>query len=119
MRPRRGWPTSASLSVTRSNPGFADGSFDLVTSTMFLHEIPLKVLDQVLDECFRLLEPGGRMVHLDFWHMPDPFSRFLHYGHGRRNNEPYMQPLAELDLPKTLAAKGFVDIDDRAVQRNG
>jgi SAM-dependent methyltransferase len=93
-----------------SNPGFADASFDLVTSTMFLHEIPLKVLDRVLDECFRLLEPGGRMVHLDFWHMPDPFTRFLHYGHGRRNNEPYMQPLAELDLPKTLAAKGFVDI---------
>lgn len=91
-------------------PGFAEGSFDLVTSTMFLHEIPLKVLDRVLDECFRLLEPGGRMVHLDFWHMPDPFSRFLHYGHGRRNNEPYMQPLAELDLPKALAAKGFVDI---------
>jgi SAM-dependent methyltransferase len=93
-----------------SHAGFADGSFDLVTSTMFLHEIPLKVLDQVLDESFRLLEPGGRMVHLDFWHMPDPFSRFLHYGHGRRNNEPYMQPLAELDLPKVLERKGFVDI---------
>ena len=92
------------------NPGFAEGSFDLVTSTMFLHEIPLKVLDRVLAECFRLLEPGGRMVHLDFWHMPDPFTRFLHYGHGRRNNEPYMQPLAELDLPKTLEKKGFVDI---------
>lgn len=91
--------------------GFADGSFDLVTSTMFLHELPIKVLEPVLDECFRLLEPGGRMVHLDFWHMPDPFSRFLHYGHGRRNNEPYMQPLAEFDLPSALSDRGFVDVE--------
>lgn len=88
-----------------------DGSFDLVTSTMFLHEVPPKVLDRVFDTCFRLLEPGGRMVHLDFWHLPDPFGRFLHYGHGRRNNEPYMQPLAELDLPRLLAEKGFTDIE--------
>ena len=87
-----------------------ESSFDLVTSTMFLHEMPPKVLDRVFDECIRVLEPGGRMVHLDFWHLPDPFDRFLHYGHGRRNNEPYMQPLAELDLPGILAEKGFTDI---------
>lgn len=91
--------------------GYADGSFDLVTSTMFLHEVPIKVLEQVLDECFRLLEPGGRVVHLDFWHLPDPFSRFLHYGHGRRNNEPYMQPLAEFDLPGALSRRGFADVE--------
>lgn len=87
-----------------------ENSFDLVTSTMFLHEMPPRVLDQVFDECIRVLEPGGRMVHLDFWHIPDPFDRFLHYGHGRRNNEPYMQPLAELDLPGILAKKGFKDV---------
>ncbi|RYG14157.1 MAG: class I SAM-dependent methyltransferase [Burkholderiales bacterium] len=88
-----------------------EGGFDLVTSTMLLHEMPPRVLGQVLDESFRSLEPGGRMVHLDFWHLPDPFTRFLHYGHGRRNNEPYMQPLAELDLPELLSQKGFVDIE--------
>jgi ubiquinone/menaquinone biosynthesis C-methylase UbiE len=90
--------------------GYEDGSFDLVTSTMFLHEIPPKVLDKVLDECRRVLKPGGRIVHLDFWHFPDAFTRFLHYGHGRRNNEPYMQPLAELDLPQVLQNNGFTDI---------
>lgn len=91
--------------------GLDEGGFDLVTSTMFLHEVPTKVLDRVLDECFRLLEPGGRMVHLDFWHVPDPFARFLHYGHGRRNNEPYMQPLAELDVPRMLSDKGFIGVE--------
>ncbi|MEO7050044.1 MAG: class I SAM-dependent methyltransferase [Rhodanobacter sp.] len=90
--------------------GFDEGSFDLVTSTMFLHEQPLKVIDEVLDECFRLLEPGGRMVHLDFWYMPDPFTRFIHYGHARRNNEPYMQPLAEFDLTQALSQRGFIEV---------
>lgn len=89
---------------------YPDAAFDLVTSTMFLHEAPMKVIERLLNECFRMLEPGGRMVHLDFWHMPDPFSRFLHYGHGRRNNEPYMQPLAESNLPQLLQDIGFVDV---------
>ncbi|MCP5360360.1 MAG: class I SAM-dependent methyltransferase [Steroidobacteraceae bacterium] len=90
--------------------GFAEASFDLVTSTMLLHEIPPPPLRQVLEESFRVLQPGGRAVHLDFYHMPDVFQRLLHYGHARRNNEPYMQPLAELDLPAMLRAIGFVDI---------
>ena len=54
---------------------------------------------------------GGRMMHLDFYHFPDSFTRFMHYGHGRRNNEPYMQPLAELDLPGVLKSRGFTGIE--------
>jgi SAM-dependent methyltransferase len=90
--------------------GFPDANFDLVTSTMLLHELPPEALKDVLDESFRVLEPGGRMVHLDFYHFPDAFTRFMHYGHGRRNNEPYMQPLAELDLPALLKSRGFTGI---------
>jgi ubiquinone/menaquinone biosynthesis C-methylase UbiE len=93
--------------------GLESSSFDLVTSTMFLHELPPKVIERVLEEAFRVLQPGGRMVHLDFWHFPDAFSRFMHYGHGRRNNEPYMQPLAELDLPGLMKQKGFTEIEIR------
>jgi len=96
--------------MNASQLAHAPGSFDLVTSTMLLHEIPPQPLRQVLEESFRVLEPGGRAVHLDFYYMPDAFRRFLHYGHGRRNNEPYMQPLAELDLPALLQTIGFVDV---------
>ena len=91
--------------------GYDDASFDLVTSTMLLHELPVKDMNAVFEEAYRVLEPGGRMVHLDFYHFPDAFARFLHYGHGRRNNEPFMQPLAELDLPRTLRKKGFANIE--------
>jgi ubiquinone/menaquinone biosynthesis C-methylase UbiE len=90
--------------------GFADASFDLVTSTMLLHEMPPEAIAASFDEARRLLAPGGRMIHLDFHHLPDPFLRFIHYGHGRRNNEPYMEPFAELDVRGVLEAKGFRNV---------
>lgn len=93
-----------------ADSGYSAASFDLVTSTMLLHETPPKPLDSVLAEAMRVLQPGGRMIHLDFHSLPDAFGRFMHYGHGRRNNEPYMQPLAELDLHTLLRRHGFTDI---------
>ena len=89
---------------------YDDESFDLVTSTMFLHELPTEAINGVLDEAFRLLRPGGYMAHLDFYIIPDAFQRFLHYGHGIRNNEPFMQDLAEMDLHAVLSSKGFEEI---------
>lgn len=86
------------------------GSYDLVTSTMLLHELPVERIEALFAEAYRLLRPGGRMVHLDFHRLPDDFARFIHYGHGRRNNEPYMEPLAELDLEDVLRGMGFEDV---------
>lgn len=90
--------------------GFADASFDLVTSTMLLHEMPPAAIAAAFDEAKRVLAPGGRMIRLDFHHLPDPFLRFVHYGHGRRNNEPYMEPFAEMDVAAVLEAKGFRNV---------
>lgn len=89
---------------------FPAESFDLVTSTMLLHELPPDALDGVLRETQRVLQPGGRMLHLDFYHMSDAFARFMHYGHARRNNEPFMEPIAELDLPGLMRSHGFIDV---------
>jgi ubiquinone/menaquinone biosynthesis C-methylase UbiE len=93
-----------------ANTELPDESFDLVTSTMLLHELPPEALDRVLGEAQRVLQPGGRMVHLDFYHFPDAFARFMHYGHARRNNEPYMRPIAESDLPGLMRKHGFTDV---------
>ena len=90
--------------------GLPEDSQDLVTSTMFLHEMPPNWVEKALRESFRVLKPGGRMAHLDFYLLPDAFARFIHYGHGRRNNEPFMRPLAEMDLPAVLTEIGFTDI---------
>ena len=90
--------------------GLDDGCCDVVTSTMLLHEMPPPAIRDLFSESFRLLEPGGRMSHLDFYLLPDPFLRFMHYSHSRRNNEPYMAPLAELDIEQELLDAGFVNI---------
>ncbi len=90
---------------------YGDGEFDLVTSTMLIHELPPPRIAELFDEAARVLSPGGRMVHLDFYALPDAFSRFIHYGHGRRNNEPFMEPWAELDVVEMLEARGFRDVE--------
>jgi ubiquinone/menaquinone biosynthesis C-methylase UbiE len=96
-----------------SRTDYPAGSFDLVTSTMLLHELPPAVVERTLAEAHRLLRPRARMVHLDFLPGPDPFAALIHFGHARRNNEPFMEPLARMDLPALLERLGFRNIEIR------
>ena len=99
--------------VDATRTDYADASFDLVTSTMLLHELPPKAVERTLAETARVLKPGGRMVHLDFLPRDDAFDRLIHFGHSRRNNEPFMEPLARMDLPALLGRLGFRNIEIR------
>jgi len=93
------------------NTGIDAESFDLVTSTMLLHEMPPKAIRETIAESFRLLKKGGYAIHLDYLADEDPFNRFIHYGHGRRNNEPYMEPLNKMDLGGAIAEAGFEKVE--------
>jgi ubiquinone/menaquinone biosynthesis C-methylase UbiE len=44
---------------------FADAEFDVVTASLLFHETPSAVAQQVLQEAYRLLKPGGQIVILD------------------------------------------------------
>jgi ubiquinone/menaquinone biosynthesis C-methylase UbiE len=103
-----------------SDTDYADASFDLVTSTMLLHEMPPPVVERTLAEAVRVLKPGGRMVHLDFIPQIQPrgdaFAQFIHAGHGRRNNEPFMAPLAGMDLRGILERLGCVNVEISAFE---
>ncbi len=45
---------------------FADGSFDLVTASLAIHNIPLRAeRDQAMAEIIRVTRPGGRVVIID------------------------------------------------------
>jgi ubiquinone/menaquinone biosynthesis C-methylase UbiE len=96
-----------------SASGYAGASFDLVTSTMLLHELPPEAVERTLAEAARLLKPGGRMVHLDFLPGPGDFDRLIHFGHSRRNNEPFMEPLARMDLAALLGRLGLRSVEIR------
>jgi len=95
---------------------YDDEAFDLVTSTMLVHELPPREIEQLFEEAVRVLAPGGRMAHLDFYQVPDAFARFIHYGHARRNNEPFMEPWAEMDPVVLLEEQGLTNIQVVAFQ---
>jgi ubiquinone/menaquinone biosynthesis C-methylase UbiE len=84
-----------------------DGRFDLVTSTMLLHELPPDAIRGVIAESHRLLAPKGAAAHLDFLPPNDRFLKALYYGHSERNAEPFMRTLAEMDLAADHKAAGF------------
>lgn len=88
---------------------YPEASFDLVTSTMVLHELDAPALRESLQEASRVLQPGGTLVHLDF-RVKDPFLEFIHYGHARRNNEPYMEEINNLDIEAELQGAGFREV---------
>ena len=73
-------------------------------------------MNRMFSETFRLLKPGGRAVHLDFWKLRDSFDRFIFEGHSWRNNEPFMRPLLKMNLVDVLEKIGFPEIKISAFQ---
>jgi SAM-dependent methyltransferase len=88
---------------------YPDATFDVVCSSFFLHEIPVKSTRQVLRECYRVLKPGGIMVHME---LPpssetDPYYTFYLDWDAYYNNEPHYAAFRALDLRKEVLAAGF------------
>jgi ubiquinone/menaquinone biosynthesis C-methylase UbiE len=89
-------------------PGFADGAFDLVTSTFVHHELPMTATRRVLREAHRLLEPGKQLAICDAAQEVDTrlgaalFPRVLW--------EPYYNAYKRMDWEAELRAAGFVGV---------
>jgi SAM-dependent methyltransferase len=88
---------------------FADGSFDLVVSSFFLHEQSKATNRQVLKEARRLLAPGGIMVHME---LPpaaavDAYYNFYLDWDAYYNNEPHYAGFRELDPVEECVRAGF------------
>jgi SAM-dependent methyltransferase len=99
---------------------FPDASFDLIASTLMLHEMPRPAILAVLRECHRLLRPGGVMVHHDLLGWPtDPYDAFMMAWTTRHNNEPYERASGTLNFPKDCAAAGFAEEDVFIVAQPG
>jgi SAM-dependent methyltransferase len=88
---------------------FADDSFDLVYSSMFLHELPLKDIAAVFAEARRVLRPGGLMLHYEL----PPNSQLSAYDGFYLdwdcwyNNEPYYKAYRDQDPAGLCKAAGF------------
>jgi ubiquinone/menaquinone biosynthesis C-methylase UbiE len=88
---------------------FPDASFDVVFSSMFLHELPPRDIPLVLREAHRVLRPGGLMLHME---LPpnkslQPFDAFYLDWDSWYNNEPFYKPYRDLDPQVICAQAGF------------
>ena len=90
--------------------GLPAASYDVVTSTMLLHEMPEDAVLRLIDESARLLVPGGTAIHLDFLAPADPLLRALFAGHARRNNEPFLLDHGGIDATAAYTRAGFRDV---------
>jgi ubiquinone/menaquinone biosynthesis C-methylase UbiE len=95
-----------------------DGAFDLVHFTYVLHEMPRANARQVLSECWRLLEPGGTLSIMDSQCFGD-FDTMLGRARWARRIEPFLQEYVKLDLPATLLAMGFEDLQIHDTRSQG
>ncbi len=106
------------------NTNFPDESFDLVISHILLHEIPVPAIRNVFRESYRLLAPGGIMIHQDarlYRHM-DLYTEFLYDEETTNNNEPFWSAMRDLDVVAVAREAGFSNeciIDTLLEQSNG
>ena len=86
-----------------------DNHFDVVTSAMFLHEVPQKSMRRVAKEIHRILKPGGVMLHAEQpqYHGQPPDEQFLRECDTRFNNEPFRCAFRDMDLVKLATDAGF------------
>ena len=88
---------------------FPDGSFDLIVSHILLHEIPVPAIRNVLKECYRLLAPGGMMLHAEapLYSQMDAYMAFMFDWETANNNEPFWSAMRDLDLASVATGVGF------------
>jgi len=89
--------------------GLPDGSCDLVTATMLIHELPADALAETLVEAHRVLSPGGLLRILDFHLTGNPQRDRAMRDHGARNNEPYLPVLFDTDVVAMADGAGLGD----------
>jgi ubiquinone/menaquinone biosynthesis C-methylase UbiE len=94
---------------------YQDGYFDAVTSVFLFHELPATARQNVIDECYRVLSPGGTLVVCDSIQMTDSAElSSMMEGFSETFHEPYYKDYVRDDLASRLEASGFSDITAEA-----
>jgi len=92
---------------------FEDQSFDLVVSQIVLHETSPEATERIIAESYRLLRPGGVVVHLEVpirYEHSDVFDQFSRTWEEYYNNEPNIGGAALTDFRALGERLGFRNI---------
>ena len=88
---------------------FEDETFDLIVSHILLHETSTKAIRNIVNECRRLLAPGGIMLHGEVpqYAGMDPYDAFILDWDTYNNNEPFWGTVHDMDLKALAIGAGF------------
>lgn len=89
---------------------FPDASFDWVQTTMFLHELSYSSMRATMCETFRILRPGGIVLHLEqpqYSKQMPLFEQAMRDWDAFYNNEPFWSAMHEIDLDGFMIEAGF------------
>lgn len=92
---------------------YADRYFHGLTCVFLFHELPAQARQNVLNECFRVLQPGGVLVICDSMQLKDSpeFAPFM-ANFPLLFHEPYYRDYVQDDLTQRLQEAGFICTGD-------
>ncbi|MCT7980453.1 class I SAM-dependent methyltransferase [Laspinema olomoucense] len=90
---------------------YRDNYFHGVTSVFLFHELPANTRQTVINECFRVLQPGGSLTLCDSIQVSDsPELKEVMENFPQIFHEPYYRHYIQDDLVHRLETAGFTDI---------
>jgi len=91
---------------------YLDNYFHAVTSVFLFHELPDGVRQRVINECFRVTQPGGVFIICDSIQLPDvPELKVMMENFAAIFHEPYYKNYISDDLVGRLESAGFTNIE--------
>jgi len=112
---RRANALGVALTLSQQNAEalrYPDNHFDLVVSALMFHETSRPSVKRIFEECYRVLRPGGVMIHFDGFNTgpQEPILQFLGLWEVYNNNENFLATLKTLDVIGMNREIGFVDV---------
>ena len=90
---------------------YVDNYFHAVTCVFLFHELPPAVRQKAIEECYRVLKPGGTFIICDSIQVSDSpdLEAMMHMFH-ETFHEPYYRSYMEDDLIDRLKQAGFAEV---------
>lgn len=93
---------------------YRDSYFHAITCVFLFHELPGTARQNIIDECFRVLQPGGTFIICDSIQIFDsPELEPMMEGFARVFHEPYYNDYIRDNLLERLEQAGFEKIDEQ------